>query len=251
MKTIKILLSFIMLVSLCACDLNHRYFAKKYKKFKTQLLDSRKTNHLLTNKDIIDDSNDNENQTDIIVHTKDETIRVSYHVKKKDSTYTGLDSLSEVSYMVSDPYNVQDLDTSKYDFSFGAASNGKPHHITVDNQNRFDRYGTNALAWDNKSNEKVLYLTFDCGYEYENLTSLMLDTLKDKEVTAAFFCTQSYLNSSADVVARMIAEGHIVGNHSVNHPSNCAVLTKEELAKEVLGVHNYLRVNFGYQSKYK
>ena len=52
------------------------------------------------------------------------------------------------------------------------------------------------------------------------------------------------------VVARMIKEGHHVGNHSLSHPSNCAALSREELAREALAVENYLRVNFGYSSKY-
>ena len=176
---------------------------------------------------------------------------IEYEVNQVNPiTYTGLPSLNAVQYMIKDPDNTSNLSTNRYSFSFGAAKNGKPHQITIDNQKRFDEYGTNALAWDNKSNEKVLYLTFDCGYEYKNLTSLMLDILDEKDVSAAFFVTQPYLNSSSEIVARMINEGHIVGNHSVNHPSNCAALTKEELAKELLGVHNYLRVNFGYQSQY-
>ena len=78
----------------------------------------------------------------------------------------------------------------------------------------------------------------------------MLDTLKEKNVKAAFFCTMSYLKTAPNVVTRMINEGHIVGNHTTNHPSNSAALTRTELAEELLGVHNYLRVKFGYNSEY-
>ena len=134
-------------------------------------------------------------------------------------------------------------------FSFGVASGGTPHGITVNNQATFDAYGTNALAWDNKSGEKVLYLTFDCGYKYGELTSQMLDTLKDKNVKAAFFCTMDYLDDEPAVISRMIAEGHTVGNHSTTHP-DCTTLSREQFAKELLGVHNYMRVNFGYTPRY-
>ena len=48
----------------------------------------------------------------------------------------------------------------------------------------------------------------------------------------------------------MINEGHIVGNHSTTHPSDSSALSREKMAWELLGVHNYLRVNFGYNSKY-
>ena len=183
-------------------------------------------------------------------HTADETVEVVYNIKALSSTLTGRKSLKPVKFTVKDPYNVIGLNEEKQEFSFGAATEGKPHSLTVDNQYIFDKYKTNALAWDNKTNGKVLYLTFDCGYEYENLTSLMLDTLKDKNVTGAFFVTMQYLQEAPKVVARMINEGHIVGNHSVNHPSNCAGLSREAMAKELLGVHNFLRVNCGYNSQY-
>jgi len=108
--------------------------------------------------------------------------------------------------------------------------------------------GVKALSLDIKSTEKVIYLTFDCGYEYENLTSVNLDTLADKQVTAAFFCTLDYLEDAPEIAARMINEGHTVGNHSTTHPSDSSLLTREKLAWELLGVHNYLRTNFGYRS---
>ena len=165
-------------------------------------------------------------------------------------TYTGLPSLPAAEYRVYDPQNLLQLTTERIDHSFGVAADGQPHHITVSNQQRFDGWGTGALAWDNVSEEKVLYLTFDCGYEYQNLTSQLLDVLKEKQVTAAFFCTMDYICDAPEVVARMIHEGHNVGNHSLSHPSNCASLSREELALEALAVENYLRVNFGYSSQY-
>lgn len=69
----------------------------------------------------------------------------------------------------------------------------------------------------NKAN-KELYLTFDCGYE-NGITPKILDILKENNVKAGFFITSAYLKSSPDLVKRMIAEGHIVGNHSEDHPS--------------------------------
>ena len=65
---------------------------------------------------------------------------------------------------------------------------------------------------------KVIYLTFDEGYE-NGYTSKILDILKANDVKAAFFVTKSYMEDQPELVKRMVAEGHIVGNHSVSHPN--------------------------------
>ncbi len=181
---------------------------------------------------------------------QERTAIVTYDAPSKGSTYTGLPVLEQIEYSLRDADNLRGLDTTRIDHMYGVAKDGKPHNITVQNQQRFDKYGTNALTWDNKTDEKVLYLTFDCGYKYEDLIDRILDTLNEKDVPAAFFCTISYLKSDPDDITRMINEGHIVGNHSVTHPSDSSVLSREKLAWELLGVENYLRENFGYSSKY-
>lgn len=66
--------------------------------------------------------------------------------------------------------------------------------------------------------DKSIYLTFDEGYE-NGYTGYILDTLKEYQVPAAFFVTGPYFKSNRDLIDRMVNEGHIVGNHSVNHPS--------------------------------
>lgn len=81
--------------------------------------------------------------------------------------------------------------------------------------------------------KKVLYLTFDNGYE-NGYTAKILDVLKKEKVPATFFVTGHYLNSAADLVKRMVNEGHIVGNHSWSHPDFTQVSDekiKEELDK--------------------
>jgi peptidoglycan-N-acetylmuramic acid deacetylase len=66
--------------------------------------------------------------------------------------------------------------------------------------------------------ENVVYLTFDEGYE-NGLTSQILDTLSAAGVKAAFFVTGTYIRDNADLVRRMAAEGHVVANHTYDHPS--------------------------------
>ncbi|MEG3071450.1 MAG: polysaccharide deacetylase family protein [Candidatus Syntrophopropionicum ammoniitolerans] len=72
--------------------------------------------------------------------------------------------------------------------------------------------------WVGSPEDKVIYLTFDEGYE-NGYTPSILDSLKANDVKAAFFVTGHYLDSQPDLVQRMVDEGHIVGNHSDTHPS--------------------------------
>ena len=80
--------------------------------------------------------------------------------------------------------------------------------------------------------EPVLYLTFDAGYE-NGYTEAILDTLKKHNVKAAFFLVGNYLQKNADLVRRMVNEGHIVGNHTMHHPDMSAITDKETFQKEL------------------
>ena len=66
-------------------------------------------------------------------------------------------------------------------------------------------------------NIKKLYITFDAGYE-NGYTPAILDALKKHNATAVFFLVGPYIEDNPDLVKRMIAEGHTVGNHSYSHP---------------------------------
>ena len=175
---------------------------------------------------------------------------LEFNVKIPEATFSGLPVLNNQKFIVKDPYNKRGLSTSPYAFSSGAAKDGKPHSITVDNQSRFDSFDTNTLAWDNKTEEKVLYLTFDCGYKYKDLDTRIFNTLSEKNVKATFFCTIAYARTATSEISRMISDGHIVGNHTANHPSDCSKLTREALALDILELHNYVRANYGYNMKY-
>ena len=80
--------------------------------------------------------------------------------------------------------------------------------------------------------EKVLYLTFDAGYE-NGCTEKILDTLQKHDVKATFFLVGNYLQKNADLVRRMVLEGHVVGNHTMNHPDMSAITDKEAFQKEL------------------
>ena len=71
-------------------------------------------------------------------------------------------------------------------------------------------------AYLGNGEEKVLYLTFDAGYE-NGFTGAILDSLKKHEAKAAFFLVGGYIQKNADLVRRMVREGHTVGNHTMHH----------------------------------
>ncbi len=96
--------------------------------------------------------------------------------------------------------------------------------------------------------EKALYLTFDEGYE-NGYTAAILDVLKEKQVPAAFFVTGPYLREEGELIKRMLDEGHIVGNHSVNHPS-LPDLSEEDIERELYDLDLMLYEGYGVHMKY-
>ena len=164
------------------------------------------------------------------------------------SPLTGRKILSSVSFTANDPENKRNISTKRIEHSYGVAKNGKPHQISVDNQKFLESTGYKALCYDTKSAGKVLYLTFDCGWE-NGYTAKCLDVLKEKNVPATFFCTLDHIKSTPDLIARMINEGHIVGNHSAKHP-DFTKISRQRMADEIVECDNYLRENFGYTSDF-
>lgn len=92
--------------------------------------------------------------------------------------------------------------------------------------------------------EKKMYITFDCGYE-NGFTPGILDILKEEEVTAAFFVTQTFIRDNVDLVKRMKEEGHLVCNHTVTHPSMPSK-SVEDQQKEMLTCESYMKEATGY-----
>ena len=79
---------------------------------------------------------------------------------------------------------------------------------------------------------KVIYLTFDAGYE-NGCTEKILDTLKAHNVPAAFFLVGNYMEKNSDLVRRMVDEGHIVGNHTMHHYDMSKLSDQEAFSKEL------------------
>ena len=123
------------------------------------------------------------------------------------------------------------ITTGSWGLSFpsaGSAPNGPTSRETL---RQYD------AAYVGDPEEKVLYLTFDAGYE-NGYTEKILDILQKYEVKAAFFLVGNYLQKNADLVRRMVEEGHIVGNHTMTHPDMSAITEKEAFQKELTGLES-------------
>ena len=88
-----------------------------------------------------------------------------------------------------------------------------------------------------EGDEKIIYLTFDCGYENGN-TEAILDALNKHGVHATFFVVGHYLESAPELVKRMLQEGHTVGNHTYHHPDMSKISNKTDFQKEMEDVRN-------------
>ena len=81
------------------------------------------------------------------------------------------------------------------------------------------------------ADDNAVYLTFDCGYENGNLP-IILDALRDADVSALFFLTGHFMEEEPELVLRMVEEGHLVGNHTYDHP-NLTTVSQEQFFDEL------------------
>lgn len=118
-----------------------------------------------------------------------------------------------------------------YHFGFKKSKNGRLPSINEEGfKSIVDRHGAVFLG---DTSQKELYLTFDNGYE-NGFTPAILDTLLSRHVPAIFFVTGHYVKDKPELLKRMVAEGHLIGNHSWSHPDMSTISNekiKDELAK--------------------
>ncbi len=91
-----------------------------------------------------------------------------------------------------------------------------------------------------ETDEAVIYLTFDAGYE-NGYTGQILDVLKAHNVPATFFVVGNYLETAPELVKRMAAEGHIVANHTYHHPDMGRIADKASFAGELTSLEEKYR----------
>lgn len=128
-------------------------------------------------------------------------------------------------------------ETKDWGLGFGESGQKPTGNTSAEELSKQDAYYVGSTQ------EKVLYLTFDAGFENGN-TPAILDALKKHGVSATFFVVGNYLETSPELVKRMEQEGHTVGNHSYHHPDMTAksdeafeeeIRLLEEKYKEITG----------------
>jgi len=116
--------------------------------------------------------------------------------------------------------------TENWGLGFGPSGEKPVGNATVAEMKAYN------ASYVGEGDEKKIYLTFDCGYENGN-TEAILDALKKHHVTATFFVVGHYLETAPELVKRMVAEGHVVGNHTYHHPDMSKISDLATFQKEM------------------
>jgi peptidoglycan-N-acetylmuramic acid deacetylase len=113
-------------------------------------------------------------------------------------------------------------------WGLGFSTEGQPPtgNATVDQLKQYDAF------YMGDTSKKIIYLTFDAGYE-NGYTTTILDALKKHNVSATFFLVGNYITSSPDLVKRMVEEGHHVANHTYSHPNMSSISSTAAFRNEL------------------
>ena len=157
-------------------------------------------------------------------------------IDPKDIDFSFLDGVSKEKF---------DDCKDNYDWYFAPVNKDENGNVT----HPWDRYASTLYLlqkyggiYRKNTNQKVCYLTFDCGYENGNTTRI-LDVLKEKNVQSIFFVTGGFVDygeMTKDMMKRMLAEGHIIGSHTENHKI-MPELSNEEFVEELNSVYRKLK----------
>ena len=118
------------------------------------------------------------------------------------------------------------LESENWGLGFGQEGQKPSGNASAAELQKYDAY------FCAQGDEKVIYLTFDCGYENGN-TEPILDALKKHNAPATFFVVGHFLESAPEIVKRMVEDGHTVGNHTYHHPDMSQISDKTSFRKEM------------------
>lgn len=153
-------------------------------------------------------------------------------------------SALHVSAAPQSPPDPADLDNTVQNWGQGVQFNDSNQPLSsVEFQAKYNHLNADFIG---PEQEKVIWLTFDEGYE-NGYTESILNTLKEKNCPAVFFVTGQYASENPELMKRMIAEGHAVGNHSWAHPAKgMPSLSIEEQKADLTKLHNYVKEQYQY-----
>ena len=119
--------------------------------------------------------------------------------------------------------------TENWGLGFGESGTQPTGNESAETLKKYDAYFVGG------SKEKVIYLTFDAGFENGN-TEPILDALKKHNAKGTFFVVGHYLETAPELIKRMVEEGHTVGNHTYHHPDMSKISDKAAFTKEMQDV---------------
>lgn len=131
-------------------------------------------------------------------------------------------------------------EAENWGLGFGAEGTQPTGNVSAEELKQYDAY------YVGDKEEKVLYLTFDCGYENGN-TIPILDALKKHDAPATFFVVGHFLESAPEIAERMVADGHTVGNHTYHHPDMSSISDLTSFQKEMDDVAKLFRETTGQE----
>lgn len=159
---------------------------------------------------------------------------------QSESPYSQKMDLSEMMFA-----STTSLSNKKIEWGIKRADNHEQPDLGTSNKKLIEEF--DGMTIGNNQNPYI-YLTFDVGYE-GGFTNKILDILKENYVKAVFFVTGQFVKTDPDILKRMIDEGHIVGNHTVNHKS-MPECSDEVIQKELMDLHQMIYEKFDYEMKY-
>ena len=118
------------------------------------------------------------------------------------------------------------IEEENWGLGFGKEGTPPTGNVSVEELKKYNAYYLGDCS------KKVIYLTFDCGYENGN-TAPILAALKKHNVRATFFVVGHYLESAPEMVKQMLTEGHSVGNHTYHHLDMSSICSQEKFKKEM------------------
>ena len=129
-------------------------------------------------------------------------------------------------------------ETENWGLGFGQTGEKPTGNVSAEELKKYH------AAYMDPTDEKVIYLTFDAGYENGN-TAPILDALKKHNAPATFFVVGTFVKENPDLVRRMNEEGHIVGNHTYSHPDMSKIADKESFQNELKQVEDLYEQTVG------
>lgn len=184
-------------------------------------------------------------------NTEDSTAGSILETDETEST--GADSTTDTTEETNDTHSqligtlytrqeLEALDGTHMGWGAGSSEGGVRPPYALSAQPRYEKYDAWFIAPENGK----VYLTFDLGYEYKDLTNKTLDILKEKNVKAVFFVNMEYISGNHGIIQRIIQEGHTLANHAYHH-YDMPELSIDEMVSEIMDLHNYVLETYGYE----